>query len=314
MQAMRDIFFDMLYQKAVYDKNVILISVDLGAPSLDKFRETIPEQFINVGISEQNAILTATGMALAGKRVYVYGITEFITMRCLEQIKLYVCGMNLPIVILGIGAGVSFSCDGMTHHCIEQLSIIRSLPNIRLINCSDNQVVRDAFEFTWKNATPALIMFEKDRIDCLWQRSINLEKGFSTECIDKQKPKIMLVASGIMTKEAKRIKERFNNDRRVGVIDVFGFPVNELLFLKCIEGVKLIVTLEENTYNGGLGSYVCEMLADAEVNTRIKRFALNTKSGYGASYLYPSRENIRSGYGLSIEKVILLVREELECN
>ena len=99
----RDAIIEKLFLQAEQNRNIILISNDLGAPSLDQFRNQIPHQFINAGIAEQNIISVAAGMALHGKRVFVYSIASFIILRCYEQIKIDLCTMKLPVTILGVG-------------------------------------------------------------------------------------------------------------------------------------------------------------------------------------------------------------------
>lgn len=313
-KAMRDVFFSLLYEEAKKDRDIILLSVDLGAPSLDEFRENLPGQFINIGISEQNAILVAAGMALRGKKVFVYGITEFITLRCLEQIKLYVCGMNLPIVILGIGSGLSFSCDGMTHHSIEQISIIRTLPNIRIVNCSDNTVVRKVWEQVLRQDRAYLILFEKEILESLWGRQeIDITKGFSS--LNTRLAKIVLVSTGIMSKEAVDLLNCHElKEKGIGIIDVFCFPMDEEAFLNEIGDCAFIITMEENVRRGGLGSYILEVLSDNGKQVRTKRFALDTREGYKASYNYPKRDYIRQGYGLDKNQVLEKIKNYLEEN
>ena len=105
--SMRDAFFARLYQIASRDRNVLLISADMGAPGLDLFRRDLPKQFINTGIAEQNMVTVATGLALSGKKVFVYAIMPFATGRCYELIKVDFSLMNLPATIVGLGAGFS---------------------------------------------------------------------------------------------------------------------------------------------------------------------------------------------------------------
>jgi len=147
-QSMRDAYWDKIYELAKEDKDIVIVSADFGAPSLDKFRRDFPEQYINTGISEQNAILLATGLSLAGKKPIAYAITQFITLRCFEQIRIYPCGMDLTVNIVGVGAGACYWESGPTHHSFEQLSIMRTLPNLKIINCTDNHMAKEAAIFT----------------------------------------------------------------------------------------------------------------------------------------------------------------------
>ncbi len=143
MQSQRDAFFKSLFELAKKDKRIIVITADCGAPSLDKWREELPCQFINVGIAEQNMIAIAAGLALEGKRPYCYAIAPFATLRCYEFIKVDVCLMNLPVVIVGVGAGLSYNEAGPTHHATEDISIMRALPNMRIASISNNEQARN---------------------------------------------------------------------------------------------------------------------------------------------------------------------------
>lgn len=139
METQRDIFFNELFRLAKKDDRIIVISADMGAPSLDQWREELPDQFINVGIAEQNMIAIAAGIALSGKRPYCYVIASFL-LRCYEFIKVDLCLMNLPVVIVGNGVGLGYSESGPTHHTTEDISIMRVLPNMRIASPRDDMV------------------------------------------------------------------------------------------------------------------------------------------------------------------------------
>ena len=127
MKSQRDAFFDALYE--LNDDRVWVISADCGAPALDRWRKT--DRFINVGIAEQNMVNIAIGLALSGKRPYCYAITPFLTGRAFDQIR-QACMMNLPITFVGIGAGYSYDDSGPTHHGIDDIGIMRVLPNMEI--------------------------------------------------------------------------------------------------------------------------------------------------------------------------------------
>ena len=141
IKAMRDVFLTSLYEKMKNDKTIFFVSADFGAPILDKIREDYPNRFINVGIAEQNLVNVATGLALEGFTVYAYAIAPFITMRCYEQIRVNVSVLShvrpMNINFIGVGAGVSYAMSGPTHHCLEDLSIMNTLPNMEVFSPSD---------------------------------------------------------------------------------------------------------------------------------------------------------------------------------
>ncbi len=129
MKSQRDSFFDALYE--LKDDRVWVISADCGAPALDRWRKT--DRFINVGIAEQNMVNIAIGLALSGKRPYCYAIVPFLTGRAFDQIR-QACMMNLPVTFVGIGAGYSYDDSGPTHHGIDDIGIMRVLPNMTILN------------------------------------------------------------------------------------------------------------------------------------------------------------------------------------
>src|SRR3990167_5046729 len=132
MKSQRDAFFDTLYD--IKDDRIVVLAADCGCLALNQWKGT--KRFINVGIAEQNMISIARGLALSGMRPYCYGIIPFVTMRCLDQTRI-ACMMNLPITIVGIGAGFSYSDSGATHHAIEDIGIMRMLPKMKIASPSN---------------------------------------------------------------------------------------------------------------------------------------------------------------------------------
>ena len=130
---MREIFIEELYIAARKNKRIMLVVNDLGYSVIEKFAKDLPRQFINAGVAEQNMIGLAAGLALGGKRVFVYSIGNFPTLRCLEQIRNDICYHDLNVTITSIGGGFSYGQLGMSHHATEDLSIMRALPNMTVV-------------------------------------------------------------------------------------------------------------------------------------------------------------------------------------
>ena len=165
---MRDAFIGNLYERANLDSNIILISNEQGAISLDQLRKNLPQQFINAGISEQNIISVAAGLALYGKKVFVYSIASFITLRCYEQIKIDLCAMNLPVTIVGVGACYSYSTDGPTHHATEDISIMRALPNMCMFNPADSNTTAALVDISLQSHTPTYIRLDREVLPTIY--------------------------------------------------------------------------------------------------------------------------------------------------
>ena len=145
---MRDTLIEHIYQRMFDNKDIVFLSADFGSPVLDKLRGTFGGRFINVGIAEQNLINVATGFALEGFVVYAYGIAPFVTMRAYEQIRINLSQLSqtreVNVNLIGVGAGLSYDFTGPTHHCLEDLGIMRLLPNLVLFSPSDSATI-DAF-------------------------------------------------------------------------------------------------------------------------------------------------------------------------
>jgi len=155
--SMRDSFWSRLYDIAKKDRDVIILAADMGAPALDKFKRDLSSQFVNTGIAEQNTILIASGLTLGGKKVFAYAIAPFITLRCYEQIKVELAAMNIPVTLVGVGAGFSYDESGPTHHTLEDLSIMRTLPNITINNITDNVMATAFADISYKSTSPNYI-------------------------------------------------------------------------------------------------------------------------------------------------------------
>ena len=132
-----DVFIDEIFRAATVDRDIFFVSADFGAPALDKFREELPDQFIHSGISEQHMIDMAAGLALSGKKVYVYAMAPFVTLRCLEQTKCSLALMNLPVTILSVGVGLGYADAGPTHYATEDIACMRAIVGLEVISPCD---------------------------------------------------------------------------------------------------------------------------------------------------------------------------------
>jgi transketolase len=296
----RDAFFDEIYELASKDKDVFFISADADAFSLKKFKRDMPEQFINVGVAEQNMALVASGLALAGKKVFIYSITSFVSMRCFEQIKANICSMNLPVYIVGLGAGYSFSYDGPTHHATQDIAIMRTLPEVSILNPCDDVSSRAAARACYNKNGPVYVRIDKGAHEKIHDEQSCIEGVKETSSVSD----IKIFSTGYATHMALDVARNLNFD--VDVIDICRIkPLNEKKILDIIKETRLIFTLEENTIIGGLGSALCEMVVDNNVTAKMKRFALQDKQ----EFEFGSRHCLINNGGLEKEKIIKTIKE-----
>jgi len=304
--SQRDAFWNKVYEMAKEDRNVVVITADMGAPSLDKFKKDLSSQFVNVGIAEQNAINLAAGLSLTGKKVFTYAIAPFITLRCLEQIRVQNAIMEIPITIVGVGAGFGYPDSGPTHHILEDIAILRAMPNIIINNITDSIMASAFGEISYNAKKTNYIRLDRQLIPDIYTRKHDFTKGLA---ILKEGKDFYLIATGSMTHTALSIADKLAAKKiQVGVIDVYTFPIKEELFLNTIKGAKKLISLEEHFLPGGLGSSVCEILNDHKILIPVKRIGLPTDKGYEYCYKYGGREVIREYYGIddmSIERKVM---------
>ena len=163
----RDAFFDEIYDIASRDRDVIFITADTDAFSLRRYKKDFPDQFINVGVAEQNMVAVSAGLALSGKKVFIYAIIPFITIRCCEHIKVNICSMNLPVAIIGAGAGLSFGNDGPTHHAMQDIAVMRILPEITILNPCDGPSAAACARIAYESNTPVYVRIDKGEFPAL---------------------------------------------------------------------------------------------------------------------------------------------------
>ncbi|MBF0567367.1 MAG: 1-deoxy-D-xylulose-5-phosphate synthase [Nitrospirae bacterium] len=292
--AQRDSFWNKIYEIAAADRDVVLISADMGAPSLDKFRKDLPAQFVNAGIAEQNAVLIGAGLALKGKKVYLYAIAPFITLRCLEQIRVECSIMTIPMTIAGVGAGMSYEDSGPTHHVLEDIAIMRSMPNITIHNITDSVMAGAVAGMSYNIKNTTYVRIDRQVFPDIYAPDTDFTAGASVVKTGKD---CYLVSTGCMTHTALQLARRLEERNiHTGVIDIYTFPINEELLIDALRGVKKIVSLEEHFLAGGLGSALGEIIIDNDLPVKLRRLGIGHDKGF--CYKYGGREIIREYYGL----------------
>ncbi|MEK7615675.1 MAG: transketolase C-terminal domain-containing protein [Patescibacteria group bacterium] len=264
----RDALFDEIYRLGEKDKDLIFISDDLDAWGLRKFKRDFPRQFINIGVAEQNLIDVAAGLAASGKKVFVYGICSYVTARCLEQIRFSVCSMNLPVVIIGVGAGFSFSFDGPSHHGIHDIGLMRMLPEVTIFNPIDARSAQMSARLAHARKQPAYIRLDKGEFPDLRYTDSELREGFK-----KMGPlgDTTVISTGIMSQQIMKFRTK-------GVVDLFRLqPISPQFISQVLKKSKRIITVEENMFTGGIGSIVSELLTDHGLKIPLKRLAVKNR-------------------------------------
>lgn len=303
--SMRDFFFDKLCDIARDNKKIVIVSADMNAPALDKRIKELGNQYINTGIAEQGALLVASGLALAGKKPYVYAIAPFVTTRIHEFIKLEMGVMKLPITVVGVGAGFSYDEAGPTHHTTEDISIIRAIPNLAIFSPSDAEMAKSFALLTSVMKTPAYIRLDRQLLPQIYGSAENFIDGY---CSLKDGKDIAIIATASMVHNAIEASDYLakENGASIGVIDLYRpQPLNPEL-VNILRRYKQVITVEEHMLNGGLGSIISELITDNQLNTKLKRIGLDKYH-----YLYGTRGNIQNSTGLGVEDIVKTIKTYL---
>ena len=303
---MRDAFFNALYEIAKQDKNVIIITADNGAPTLDQFSQNLPNQFFTVGIAEQQMIGMACGMAVEGKKVYTYAIAPFVTTRVHEFNKLCLGAMNLPIVNLGVGAGYAYDIMGPTHHTVEDITIMRSIPNMKVHSPADSSTAASLAQISYDDPSPQYIRFDRTGIPDLYS---NKKVDFKNGLIQvKGGEDLCIIATGIMVHQALEVASELQQEGiKAGVIDLHRIkPITKDLLIKHIQGYLQIVTIEEHLLAGGMGSAIAEIFADEGITTPLLRIGQNDKFVFELG----GRQEIWKTHGLDVAGILKQIKEK----
>ena len=262
---MRDTFAKLLCDYAKEQSQIILITGDLGFKVFDEYRSLFPCQYINSGISEQNMTAVATGLALQGFTVFTYSIGNFPTLRCLEQIRNDVCYHNANVKIISVGSGFSYGPLGASHHSTEDISIMRSLPNLRIISPCCKLEVREAVKELLFNDGPYYMRLDKSYIeDGIVDKSyVNFGP---VRIIEPGHDLLFFVTGGIAEeaiKASKKLKKKKISSNIVSVSSLKPLDADGIIDL-CGK-FSVIVTLEEHSKIGGLGTSILELLSDKKI-------------------------------------------------
>jgi transketolase len=288
------------------ERNIFFVCADFGAPTLDRLRTKFKDRFINVGIAEQNLINISTGLAIEGFTVYAYAIAAFLTMRAYEQIRvnlsLYSHLKEINVNLIGVGAGLSYDVSGPTHHCLEDISIMRTLPHLVIFSPSDWMLVQSFIDYSMKIKKPKYIRLDGKPLPQIYNdiKDFNFEKGFS---ILRNGRKVCLISTGYMTHKALKVADILRKeDMYIGVIDVFMLrPFNDKLFFDTISNYKYAITLEEGFINkAGLDCLVSNILTDRKSNIVLKRL------GFQDNFVFDigSREYLHKKHNLDVESIV----------
>lgn len=259
---MRTEVIEKIYSLMKRDKNIYFLTGDLGFSVLEKIEKEFPDRFFNMGVAEQNMMGVAAGIALSGKKVYVYSIIPFITMRCFEQIRDDICYNDANVTIIGVGSGLSYGILGSTHFALEDIAILRSLPNMTIVSPADGLEAVLAIDTIYHLPSPVYLRIGKKTEPIIYQKPYPFKLGKGV--ILTQGKDIAVFTTGCITKNVLQagdiLKNKYNIDAAIINIHTIK-PIDEELILETSKGKKAIFTVEEHSKIGGLGSSISEIIS-----------------------------------------------------
>jgi len=295
---MRDAFLDELYDIALKDRQVIFLSNDFGAPSLDKFRDAMASQFIHIGIAEQNMVNVATGLAMAGKIVYMYSIAPFLPLRCFEQIRVHLSLKGFHITGVMVGAGYSYDLSGPTHQALEDIAIMNSLPKMTILNASDSVMGAAFARMSYENPGPKYIRFDKEKLPSLYDSNEDFSAGIS---VLKEGKDLTIVATGIMVHRAIEVADELaRHSVDSGIIDLYQIkPLNEDLLLDATRKTARILTVEESFVSSGIGNIISSLITERGDGLKLKQLGIPDRYFSQGG----ERKNLQQLCGLDVDSI-----------
>ena len=295
---MRDAFFNPLVEAALIDPKIIILAADHSAFSLNRLINEVPNQFINVGISEQNMISVAAGMALVGKKVFAYGITPFVSLKVLEQFTLDVAALDLDVNIISVGAGFAYSTDGPSHHGLQDVSCMLGVPNIKIWNCSDPSNSKLLAHRALSDGGPSYIRIEKGLMQNL-SKEINHDFGCSKV---RSGNDLCIITSGSIVHDVIEAANTMEKESGIvaSVVDVYQLkPLPSEGLCRLISSFSNIVTVEEGLLSSGFGNCIAGMMLQNGIFSRFMQIGVEDQF----CYEYGSRELLKSRFKLDAASI-----------
>ena len=287
---MRAAFSEALVRITRADPKQLLLTGDHGYSLFDDFRRICPDQYINAGIVEQNMVGMAAGLARTGFKPFVYGLSAFIPIRVLEQIKLDVAHDKLPVILIGDGAGFVYSHLGTSHQSTEDIACTRAIPNLSIYSPGDWFELTACMNLAYQSSSPAYIRMGKSDRGDVHNKSPHLEKGALLNVKTGSPGELLFIATGSLLRTAVDIASNDYPNSSVWSAP-FIKPLNAEQLVTLCNQSRAVVVFEEHSVMGGLGSVVAETIAEFS-STRVLRVGVADRfSHYCGTYDYLLQEH-----------------------
>ncbi len=299
LKTTRDAFGDEIVRLGEKNKDIYVVDVDIGKScKTGKFKDAYPEQYVNVGIAEQNAAGVAAGLATTGKIPFVATYAVFGSMRMSEQIRQEICYPNLNVKIACSHGGLTPANDGASHQGIEDMGVMCSIPNMTVIMGADYNATRKLVAEAAKIYGPVYLRFTRDAIPVIYDENVQFTIGKAHQIQDGKD--IAIIANGDTVRlalDAAKLLEK--EGKSVRLLDMHTVkPIDVDAVTACINDIGKIVTVEDHNILNGLGSAVCEIVAEAGKG-KVYRIGVRDQFGESAPY-----ERLLERNGITVENIV----------
>ncbi|MEM1097357.1 MAG: transketolase C-terminal domain-containing protein [Planctomycetota bacterium] len=312
---MRNAFRDAVYEWAKRDERVVLLSADIGNRMFDAYKADFPDRFYNVGVAEQNMIGLASGLAMSGLRPVCYTIANFTTYRVIEQIRVDLCYHHQPVIVAGVGGGLSYATLGSTHHSCEDLGMLRSLPGMDVLTPGDPTEVTACVELAKRKADgPTYIRLGKKGEPHVHAEVPKLEAATWLTMSGSDDAEVELLNCGtvlpVAMAAADQLRERGIPTTLRSCVSVK--PLDEHTLEQVFLRGRLVVTLEEHSTQTGFGSAVAEWKADRELRSPLRAGLLRIGTPDAFLHRTGSQAYARKVTGLTPGAIVRRITETLD--
>jgi transketolase len=263
---MRNSFAQTVTKLGEKNKKIFLLSGDIGNKLFDDYKKKNKNRFLNCGVAEANMTGVAAGLAMQGFRPITYTITPFNTLRCLEQIKIDICYPKLPVIIVGTGAGLSYSSLGATHHSLDDIAVMRTLPNLNILCPCDPIEVKYALKEALKSKNPTYIRLGKKGEPTINNKKIKFKIGKIN--IIKKGSEISILSVGNIMKVSHECHKILTQHKvSTELVSFHSIKPLDENFIKKVFKKKLVICIEEHSTTGGAGSAILEFCNKNYIDT-----------------------------------------------
>lgn len=300
---MRNTFINTIIDACKIRDDIFIVSGDAGLGVFDQFREEYPHRFRNMGVAEQNTISFAAGLALTGYKVFVYNIIPFVLYRCYEQVRNDICYQELPVTLVGIGSGITYAPQGMTHYSVEDLGIVQTLPNLVTVSPMDPVEARVAARYALDCTKPLYVRLAK-RGEPAFHQDENFD--ITAPQIIRQGTGTALVFHGSISREIMaaydELKTKGVAPRVISVPTIQ--PLDTVSLMKLLADVRQVICVEEHFTNCGLGGMMARFKSEQTAPWSLSLL------GIPPHFIHTIRtcEGLRTAYGISAADIVRVVK------